>query len=230
MESTKPYKKGMYAFFKSAIIHPKQNIDSHNDLSVIKNIALCLMLFIGTAITLYVAYIPIFETFTGPDEYASMGILVVIAGLIIYLLLTPAMLINIYVLYLLNKKFGNIERNFKKVLSDHTTIWIATFLLYSIGLYFYSYLDILRPYITLAGTLVILISIVIYLRRLILLAQHYVKDEHKTIVNVYTIILFVAVLLGLPYFINNIAEGFFIEIVKVNVQILFDDLGIKEFP
>lgn len=42
MEKTKPYKQSIYTFFKSAIIHPKQNIDSHNDLPVIKNIVLYL--------------------------------------------------------------------------------------------------------------------------------------------------------------------------------------------
>ncbi|QQK75448.1 hypothetical protein HUG15_07540 [Salicibibacter cibarius] len=217
--------KDNFTFFKNSIIRPNINIENNIHLSVMNNIALLLFLFIVTLPILYIAYIPIFLTSTGFEEYASMGILFVFVGLFVYLLLIPIMLINICVIYLLNKKFSDVVRPFKKVLSDHTAIWISTFLLYSIGLYFYSYMETFRPYITLAGTLIMLVSIIMYVRRLILLVKHYVKDGSKKVVNIYAIILVLTALFGLPFFLSNVFEGVFIEQPMVNIWMLLEDLG-----
>lgn len=226
MNEVNSNEKDIYTFFKSSIIKPNLNIENNNYLSVTNNILLLFLLFIVAAYALFIAYIPIFLTSTGFDDYTSMNFFSVIFGLIVYLLFTPVMLINIYVIYLINKKFSSVARNFKQVLSDHTAFWISTFLLYSIGLYFYSYMESFGPYITLAGTLIILVSIAMYLRRLILLVKHYVTDYSKTIVNIYGVILVVTALIGLPLSLINIFEGLFIEQPMMHLWMLFEDLGI----
>lgn len=208
------------AFLKKSITQPNQ-ITKHNSyLSVMNNLVLFLLIFLISAFLLYVAYIPIFLTYTGFEEYASMGILVVLFGLLMHLFLVPVMLINISIIYFLNKKFSDTARSFKKVLTDHTAIWISTFLVYSIGLYFYSYLETFRPYITLGGSLIIIISITMYISRLILLVKYYMKNDHKKVITIYAILLVLTALCVLPLFGSN-----FIEQTMVNIWMLFNGLG-----
>lgn len=226
MNAATSNKKDVYTFFKHSIIQPSQNTKNNNYLSVPNNILLLFLLFISAAFISFIAYIPIFLVSTGFEDYTSTNFFFIIFGLIVYLFFMPGMLVNIFVLYLLNKKYGSSVKNFKKVLSDHTAIWLSTFLLYAIGLYFYSYMESFGPYITLAGTLIIFISIILYLRRSILLARHYVSKGNRLKANIYAVILIIIVLFGLPLILNNIFEGMFIEQPLVNLLRLFEALRI----
>lgn len=210
----------MIPFFKESITQPNRTIKDNSHLSITNNIVLFLLIFLISTFLLYVAYIPIFLTYTGYEEYASMGIIVVFFGLLMHLLLVPVMLINILIIYFLNKKLSETVRSFKKILTDHTVIWISTFLLYSIGLYFYSYLETFRPYITLGGSLIIILSIIIYISRLVLLVKYYVKHDHKKVANIYAIVLVLIILFTLPYLGSN-----FIEQTMVSIWMLFNGMG-----
>lgn len=225
MDESKSDEKGIFTFFKTSIFQSNANIRSDNHLSMMSNIALILLVFIGTVLILYIAYLPISFMSSGFEQYAGWGLLVVFMGLTVYLFLMPVMLVNIFIVHYLNKKIGTIVKSFDKVLSDHTTIWISTFLLFSLGLYFYSYLETLRPYATLAGSLIIFVSIVIYIRRLISLVNYYIKDDSRIAANIYAIVLVVTVLFGLPLFLSYLFDGALIEQLRVNVWLLLEDSG-----
>lgn len=202
-------KQDIGTFLKNAMVPSKTNIQHNYYVSIMSNLGLLLVVFMLTAFFLYVAYLPISEIYDGFEEYAYMGVFVVIAGLVAFLCYIPVMLMNIVVLYSMSNKFSDTARSFTKVVSDHTTILISTFLLYSIGLYFASFMETLEPYAPVAGTLIIGLSIVIYVRHSISLATYYVEGRGKTMVAVYRTVL-IAIAILTPFFFNYMSEGFVI--------------------
>lgn len=225
MHEPESNEEGAITFFKNAIIRPKENIIGNANLSVMINMGLVFFMFIITVLLLYIAYIFISYMTRGFENYAYMGILVVYVGLFAFLLLIPLIMVNLYVIYLINQKFSNEKADFKKVFSDHTTILIPVFLLYSIGLFFYSLVETSQPYLMLGGGLLILLSIIMYVRRSIKLVKYYVKDSGSKISYVYAAILIVTVILILPIFINYVNEGFFEQLLR-GIRVLLQDLGL----
>lgn len=231
MNKSNTDKINTFTFFKNAIFSPKTNIHNQMFVSIKSNIALLLLLLLVTPVILTMINLPIMGAMS---PYAALGLYVIYAGLFMYILWIPVFFLNISGIYFLNKKHSSTARSYQKVLSDHTTILIRFFLLYSIGFTLFSYLE--TTYITLVGHVMIFVSIMIYICLCISLVKYYMTDSQSKssmilfkymAMGIGMMILAIIPLLILagPEVYELLVEAFFI-----NIRLALEDIGIMERP
>lgn len=201
------HETGMLRFFKHAVLKSPFTAGSHKYMNVWRNILLFVLVFILTVLMLHVVHIPVIELFNVSETDAAWGRLIIYIGLFVYVLVLPAVIMNIMIIYLLSRQFSQSKKLFKEVLSDHNQYMIQTFLIYSFGLYFLSFIETLRPYLTIIGSIILCLAAAVYVYRSICHLHSYLTGR-GIVTCFYSILLIVTVMIGLPLFDENIGAGF----------------------
>lgn len=214
-----------FPFIKNAILKPKANINGNTYISVKNNIEIFLFLFFGIHFMSAIINIPIMGAMS---PYAAMGLVVVFICLFLFVFWIPVFLVNIQVLNFLNKKYSGTARSRQKIWSDHSTILIRYYLLYSIGSWLFAYSE--TTYVSLAGQLIILAAIILYISHSIYLVIHYAKDgSDKTyrILLKYALMGIVMIAMAsIPVLLTGDFSELFVEQFLVKLWLILVDLGV----
>ncbi|WP_027964742.1 hypothetical protein [Halalkalibacillus halophilus] len=182
-----------FTYLLNIIVKPTSNIRSNTYVFWLWNV-----IFTAITVPVFVMIVLQINFSASTDEIGLASVL----GLIIFLFIMnvsvyalPLLLINMLLIYLINKKASNVPNSLSKVFSDHTNVFTQSLILFFLGVAsFTNGHALINNYelFAFAGVLLFLSSLVVYLAGSLGMMRFYLRDnkENKMKISfIYIVIL-----------------------------------------
>lgn len=191
---------GLRQYLKNVIQKPTANIRSNMQITWLKNlIFLVIFIFLSGTAGMFIRA----NLFPEPDDqylqvFSLVELLMIIFLVYFSVTVIPMLFINMVIIYLLTKRRYQSHLSFQKVFSDHTNIFIYSFILFVLGSLSLSF-SLVTANDTLLSFILYLIALIVYVGGSILMIVTYVRGHKK--LNLILLYLLIFISLGFLYYI-----------------------------